>query len=42
MCPRALDLLSRAVLMDIDCNLDEEESAAVAKGFNKVFRALLK
>lgn len=41
MCPRTLDLLSRAILLDIDYNHSEEDCAAIARGINKVFRALL-
>jgi 8-amino-3,8-dideoxy-alpha-D-manno-octulosonate transaminase len=42
MCPRTLDLLARALLMDIDYTLTEDECAAIAHGVNKVFRALLR
>ena len=42
MCPRTLDLLSRAVLMDINNNYSDEDCAAIAAGVNKVFRSTLK
>jgi len=42
MCPRTLDLLSRAVLMDINNNYSDEDCAAIAAGVNKVFRSVLK
>lgn len=41
MCPRTLELLSRAILLDIDYNYTQEQCAAIAGGINKVFRALL-
>lgn len=41
MCPRTLDLLSRAILLDIHYNYSQEQCAAIAAGINKVFRALL-
>ena len=42
MCPRTLDLLSRALLMDIDYNYSTEDCAAIAEGVNKVLRVMLK
>ena len=42
MCPRTLDLLSRAVMVDINYNYSEQDCAAIALGINKVFRAMLK
>lgn len=41
MCPRTLDLLSRALLVDVDYTLTEEESLAIAAGINKVLRVVL-
>lgn len=40
MCPRTLDLLSRAILVDIDTNLTDAECDAIALGINKVLRTL--
>ena len=42
MCPRTLDLLSRAVMLDINYNYSGEDCEAIATGINKVLRALLK
>ena len=42
MCPRALDLLSRAILVDIDYNYSDRDCAAIANGINKVLRAMLR
>ena len=42
MCPRTLDLLSRAILMDINYNYSDGDCAAIARGVNKVLRAVLK
>lgn len=42
MCPRSLDLLSRAILVDIDYNLSKEDCDAIALGINKVLWAYLK
>lgn len=42
MCPRTLDLLSRAIMVDIDYNYSDKDCAAVAGGINKVLRAILK
>jgi dTDP-4-amino-4,6-dideoxygalactose transaminase len=42
MCPRTLDLLSRAILVDIDYNYSEQDCAAIAGGINKVLQALLR
>ncbi len=41
MCPRTLDLLSRALLVDVECTLTDDECAAIAEGINKVLRAVL-
>jgi 8-amino-3,8-dideoxy-alpha-D-manno-octulosonate transaminase len=41
MCPRTLDLLSRALLLDVDSTLTDEDCDAISGGVNKVFRALL-
>lgn len=41
MCPRTLDLLSRAILVDIEPNYSDEDCASIAHGLNKVFRAML-
>jgi 8-amino-3,8-dideoxy-alpha-D-manno-octulosonate transaminase len=42
MCPRALDLLSRAILLDVNWNYSPQDCAAIALGVNKVLRAVLK
>ena len=42
MCPRTLDLLARAVIIDINRHSSEEDCAAIAWGVNKVLRALLR
>ncbi len=42
MCPRTLDLLSRAIMVDIDYNYSDKDCAAIAGGINKVLRATLK
>lgn len=42
MCPRALDLLSRAILVDINYNYSDTDCAAIANGINKVLRAMLR
>lgn len=42
MCPRSLNLLSRAILVDIDYNLSKEDCDAIALGINKVLWAYLK
>jgi dTDP-4-amino-4,6-dideoxygalactose transaminase len=42
MCPRALDLLSRAIMVDINYNYSDSDCAAIAGGINKVLRAMLR
>jgi 8-amino-3,8-dideoxy-alpha-D-manno-octulosonate transaminase len=42
MCPRLHDLLSRAVLVDIDSHLSDEASRQFAAGINKVLHAYIK
>jgi len=42
MCPRTLDLLSRAILMDINYNYSDDDCAAIANGVNKVLNVHLK
>lgn len=42
MCPRALDLLSRAILVDINYNYSDRDCAAIANEINKVLRAMLR
>ncbi|MFH1006190.1 MAG: DegT/DnrJ/EryC1/StrS family aminotransferase [Candidatus Latescibacterota bacterium] len=42
LCPRTLDLLSRAILVDIDTHYSEADCTAIAEGINKVLRTLLK
>ncbi len=42
MCPRTLDLLSRAIMLDIHCDYTPQDCAALARGINKVLRAILK
>ncbi len=42
MCPRALDLLSRAILVDINYNYSDSDCAAIAGGINKVLRVMLR
>ena len=41
MCPRTLDLLSRAIIVDIDCNFSQPDCTAIADGINKVLRVML-
>jgi 8-amino-3,8-dideoxy-alpha-D-manno-octulosonate transaminase len=41
MCPRTLDLLSRAILLDIHCDFSSQDCAAIALGINKVLRTIL-
>jgi 8-amino-3,8-dideoxy-alpha-D-manno-octulosonate transaminase len=41
MCPRTLDLLSRAILLDIHCDFSPRDCAAIALGVNKVLRTIL-
>ena len=40
MCPRTLDLLARAVIVDVDWRLEQQESDAIARGILKVLRAV--
>jgi dTDP-4-amino-4,6-dideoxygalactose transaminase len=42
MCPRTLDLLSRAIMVDINYNYSEDDCVAIAGGINKVLRVYLK
>ena len=42
MCPRTLNLLSRAIILDINYNYSEHHCAAIADGINKALRAMLK
>jgi len=42
MCPRTLDLLSRAILLDINFNYSARDCSAIALGINKVLRTILK
>ena len=42
MCPRTLDFLSRALMLDINRNYSDADCDAIARGINKVLRALLK
>ncbi len=42
MCPRTLDLLSRAIMVDIDYNYSDQHCADIAAAINKVMRAMLK
>lgn len=42
MCPRTLDLLSRAIMLDINYNYSEQDCAAIARGVNKVLYAMFK
>ncbi len=42
MCPRALDLLSRAIMLDVNWNYSPLDCAAIALGINKVLRTILK
>jgi len=41
MCPRTLDLLSRALLFDIEYTLTDAECDAIAYGINKVLHAVV-
>ncbi|NIA07063.1 MAG: aminotransferase class I/II-fold pyridoxal phosphate-dependent enzyme [Actinobacteria bacterium] len=41
MCPRTLDLLGRAIMVDIDYNYSETDCENIGLGINKVMRALL-
>jgi dTDP-4-amino-4,6-dideoxygalactose transaminase len=40
MCPRTLELLSRAIMIDVDTNLTDADCDAVAAGVNKVLKTL--
>ena len=40
MCPRTLELLGRSIHVNIDHNYSEADCAAIARGINKVMRAL--
>jgi 8-amino-3,8-dideoxy-alpha-D-manno-octulosonate transaminase len=42
MCPKSLELLSKAILIDIDYNLRDEDCNKMAAGINKVLSAYLK
>jgi len=42
MCPRTLDLLARAIMLDIHCDYTPQDCSAIALGINKVLRAILK
>ncbi len=42
MCPRTLDLLSRAAMLDINYSFSDEDCDAIAEGINKVLGALLR
>ena len=39
MCPRALDFLGRAIMVDVDRHYSDQDCAAIAGGINKVLRA---
>ncbi len=41
MCPRTIDFLSRALMLDINRNYTEADCDAIALGINKVLRAVL-
>jgi dTDP-4-amino-4,6-dideoxygalactose transaminase len=41
MCPKSLELLSRAILIDIDYNFSETDCNLIAAGINKVLNAYL-
>lgn len=41
MCPRALDLLSRSIHIEIDLNYSKEDCAVIAAGINKVLENYL-
>ena len=40
MCPRTLDLLGRAIMVDIDFNYSDEDCDKIAEGINKVLHAI--
>jgi len=40
MCPKALDLLSRAIMVEINCNYSDRDCEAIAGGINKVLRVM--
>lgn len=42
LCPRAMEYLSRALMLDINRNYTEADCDAIALGINKVLRAVLK
>ena len=42
MCPRAIDLLSRSIHVDVNHNYSEADCQAIARGINKVMRACLR
>ncbi|MBI2439861.1 MAG: DegT/DnrJ/EryC1/StrS family aminotransferase [Lentisphaerae bacterium] len=41
MCPRALDFLARAIIVNVDCHYSAADCAAIAEGINKVLRVML-
>jgi dTDP-4-amino-4,6-dideoxygalactose transaminase len=41
MCPRTLDLLSRAIMLDVNWNYSSQDCSAIARGINKVLRVIL-
>jgi dTDP-4-amino-4,6-dideoxygalactose transaminase len=41
MCPRTLDLLSRAIMIDVESGYTDEDCDKIAAGVNKVLRAML-
>jgi len=40
MCPRTLDLLGRAIMVDVDVNYTDEDCDSIAEGINKVLCAI--
>ena len=41
MCPRTLDLLSKAILLEIDYHYSDEDCQKIANGINKVLKNIL-
>jgi hypothetical protein len=42
MCPKTLELLSKAILIDIDYNFSDEDCTKISAAINKVLKVYLK
>jgi 8-amino-3,8-dideoxy-alpha-D-manno-octulosonate transaminase len=42
MCPRALDLLGRAIMVDVNCKYSKDDCSFIAEGINNTLRTVLK